>query len=90
VRPDGWLLVAFHIDSAEFASGDPNHLSNWFGEPVDIVMHFLEPADVVRDIEAAGFAVMSTVIRQPMARRRVPEPALLRPRATTRSLKVSC
>ena len=57
--------MAFQVDSVEFASGDPSHVTNWFGEPVDIVMQFLEPADVVRDLEAAGFAVMSTVIRQP-------------------------
>lgn len=65
VRPGGWLLVAFHIDGPDFAAGQVNHLNNWFGEPVDLDFHFIEPADVVRDIEAAGFTVMSTLIRQP-------------------------
>jgi SAM-dependent methyltransferase len=64
VRPGGWLLVAFHVDSADFASGEVNHLTSWFGESVDIDGYFLEPAEVVRDIEDAGFEVMSTVMRR--------------------------
>jgi SAM-dependent methyltransferase len=65
VRAGGWVLVAFHIDSAEFAAGEVNHLTNWFGESVQLDAFFLEPAEVVDDLTAAGFAVMSTVIRQP-------------------------
>jgi hypothetical protein len=65
VRAGGWVLVAFHIDSAEFAAGEVNHLTNWFGESVQLDAFFLEPAEVVDDHTAAGFAVMSTVIRQP-------------------------
>jgi SAM-dependent methyltransferase len=65
VRPGGWLLVAFHIDSPDFATGEVNHLTNWFGESVDVDGFFLEPADVVRDIETAGFTIMSTLVRQP-------------------------
>jgi hypothetical protein len=47
-----------------FASGEVNHLTSWFGESVDIDGYFLEPAEVVRDIEDAGFEVMSTVMRR--------------------------
>lgn len=65
VRRDGWILIAFHIDSPEFAAGDVNHITNWFGESVDLDGFFLEPAQVVPDIETAGFAVKATVIRQP-------------------------
>jgi hypothetical protein len=32
----GWLLVAFHVDSDEFAVGDVNHLTTWFGESVEV------------------------------------------------------
>jgi SAM-dependent methyltransferase len=65
VRRGGWLLVAFHVDSPDYATGEVNHLTSWFGESVDLEAFFLEPDDVARDIEAAGFAVMSTVIRRP-------------------------
>jgi ubiquinone/menaquinone biosynthesis C-methylase UbiE len=65
VRRGGWVLIAFHIDSPEFAAGDVNHITNWFGESVDLDGFFLEPAQVVPDLETAGFAVKATVIRQP-------------------------
>jgi ubiquinone/menaquinone biosynthesis C-methylase UbiE len=65
IRSGGWLLVAFHVDSAEFAAGDMNHITTWFGESVDIDGHFLDPDVVARDVEAAGFTIMSTLIRQP-------------------------
>lgn len=57
------MLVAFHIDSPEFAAGEVNHLTSWFGESVNID-GFL-PEEVIRDVAAAGFTVMSTTIRRP-------------------------
>jgi SAM-dependent methyltransferase len=65
VRPGGWLLVAFHIDSADIAAGGVDHLTTFFGEAVDLDGYFIDPGDVTRDLETAGFIVMSTVIRQP-------------------------
>lgn len=65
VRTGGWLLAAFHIDSSEFAAGDVNHLTTWFGQSVELDGHFLEPADVAHDVEAAGFTVTATIIRSP-------------------------
>lgn len=65
IRPGGWLLIAFHIDSPDFAAGEVNHITTWFGEPVRIDGYFLDPAEVTRDVEAAGFAVMATTVRQP-------------------------
>jgi hypothetical protein len=44
------LLVAFHVDSAECASGEVNHLTSWLGESVDLDGYILEPGEVVRDI----------------------------------------
>jgi ubiquinone/menaquinone biosynthesis C-methylase UbiE len=65
VRSGGWLLLAFHIDSPDIAAGEVDHVTDWFGKPVDIDAYFLEPAEVVRDVERAGFTLMTTVIRQP-------------------------
>lgn len=66
LRPRGWLLVSFHVDSAEFAAGQINHLTSWFDEPVDLDGYFLEPAEVTAELKAAGFDVMATVERQPI------------------------
>ena len=65
LRPGGWLLAAFHIDSPDFAAGDVNHLTTWFGQAVKLDGHFLEPADVAHDVQAAGFTVTATIIRSP-------------------------
>lgn len=65
LRPGGWLLVAFHIDSPDFATGEVNHLTTWFGQAVSLDGYFLDPATVQRDLEAAGFTVDATLIRAP-------------------------
>lgn len=63
VRPGGWVLVSFHVDSEEFATGEVSHLTTWFGHRVDIDGHFLDPADVTARLEAAGLAVTATMRR---------------------------
>jgi ubiquinone/menaquinone biosynthesis C-methylase UbiE len=65
IRPGGWLLLAFHIDSPDFAAGEINHLTSWFGQDVQLDGYFLEPATVARDVEGAGFAVTASVVRSP-------------------------
>jgi SAM-dependent methyltransferase len=66
VRPGGWLLAAFHVDSPDFAAGQVNHLTTWFGEAVELDGYFLEPGDVAADVQAAGFTVTATTIRSPL------------------------
>jgi SAM-dependent methyltransferase len=65
VRPGGWFLAAFHVDSPAFAAGQVNHLTTWFGQAVELDGYFLEPDDVVADVQAAGFTVTATTIRAP-------------------------
>ncbi len=65
LRPGANLLVAFHIDSAEFAAGEANHLTDWFGESVELDGFFLDPGTVEADLEAAGFVVTARLQRQP-------------------------
>jgi SAM-dependent methyltransferase len=65
IRPGGWLLVAFHIDDAEHAVGSVAHLTEWWDSDVDLDFHFIDPAEVSGDLEAAGFTLMSRTDRQP-------------------------
>lgn len=65
ICPGGWLLIAFHVDSPDFSAGQVNHLTSWFGEQVELDGYFLDPGEVVAAVEAAGFAVMAEVQRQP-------------------------
>lgn len=66
LRPGGCLLVAFHVDSADFAAGEVNHVTNWFGKRVELDGHFLAPDEVVAQLAAAGFVLMAKVERQPV------------------------
>lgn len=65
IRPDGWLLVSFHIDSPEFDAGQVNHLTSWFGETVDLDGFFLDRANVAGDLQSAGFVISAHLERQP-------------------------
>jgi SAM-dependent methyltransferase len=65
IRPGGWLLVAFHVDSAEHEVGDVNHVSEWFGHVVDLDGFFLDPTSITSEIERAGFSVIARLERAP-------------------------
>lgn len=67
LRQGGWLLVAFHVDSPDFTAGEVNHLTSWFGSPVDLDSCFLAPEQVGRELGGAGFAVTASVLREPAA-----------------------
>jgi ubiquinone/menaquinone biosynthesis C-methylase UbiE len=61
----GWLLLAFHVESAEFSAGEVNHLTSWFGQDVDLDTRFLDPSDVMGPLQAAGFTIVARLDRQP-------------------------
>ncbi len=65
IRPDGILLLGFHVSDREYASGKSKHLSEWWGERVDITAHFLDPTEVAADAVDAGFSIMTRVEREP-------------------------
>lgn len=67
IRPGGWLLLAFHVDSDEFAAGEVNHVTSWFDQRVELDGYFLDPSDLVVRLEAAGFELMVEVQRRPDA-----------------------
>ena len=65
LSPGGWLLVAFHVDSPDCAVGEARHITEWFGQSVDLHSYFLDPAEVIADIENSGLTIVSTTTRQP-------------------------
>lgn len=65
IRPGGCLLVAFHVDSDEFAAGAVHHLTSWFGRPVELDGYFLAPDEVADQLAGAGFALLARTDRQP-------------------------
>ena len=57
------MLLSFHVDSPDFATGEVNHLTIWFGETVDLKGHFLDPELVAADLNTAGLVVTAKVER---------------------------
>jgi len=66
VRDGGRLLVSFHVDGPDVAAGESTHLTSWFGSPVDVDVHFLDPGVVGGELAAAGFRIESTLLREPL------------------------
>jgi len=66
IRPGGWLLVAFHVDSPEFPAGAVNPLTSWYGQHVDLDGYFLDPGDVTAQLLASGFTLKARLEREPI------------------------
>jgi SAM-dependent methyltransferase len=59
LRPNGLLLLAFHI-------GDETlHLDDWWEKKVNVEFFFFQPAQMARDLAAAGFEVNEIIEREP-------------------------
>lgn len=65
LRPGGWLLLAFHIDSPDHTAGQINHAREWFGHRVEIDGYFLPPDTVTRQLQDAQLKVAAHLQRQP-------------------------
>ena len=57
--PRGLLLVAFHVGRETI------HFEEWWGHAVSLDFHFLDPVKIRQDLEATGFSVEATTIREP-------------------------
>jgi ubiquinone/menaquinone biosynthesis C-methylase UbiE len=66
VRPGGWLLVSFHVESPETAAGQVLSVSSMLGVPVDLDVHFLDPDQVSAQLVTAGFEVTARLDRAPV------------------------
>ncbi|MFC5667263.1 class I SAM-dependent DNA methyltransferase [Kitasatospora misakiensis] len=59
LRPSGVLLVSFHLGT------EVRTLDEWWGHPVDVDFHFLEPDTVAGLLAEAGFTVTARLERGP-------------------------
>lgn len=67
LRPDGLLLMSFHVDGPGFAPGEVNQLRTFLGHRVEMDGYFLDPAVVTADLVANGFHVRARLDREPIA-----------------------
>ncbi len=61
LRPGGMALLAFHVGD------ERRHLDDWWDQPVSLDFYFLQPREIQAQLEAAGFVVEATLVRQPYA-----------------------
>jgi ubiquinone/menaquinone biosynthesis C-methylase UbiE len=66
IAPGGYLLVAFHINLAGHEPGEIMHADEWWGERVDLDFYYIEPAEVVAGLAAAGFDLVARTDREPV------------------------
>jgi ubiquinone/menaquinone biosynthesis C-methylase UbiE len=70
VRPDGWLLVGFHVSGQSAVgprgSGEVARVTTWWDQPVDLSFHFLDPSVEIASLEAAGWRLIARLDREPM------------------------
>jgi len=57
IRPGGWLLLSFHVGA------EVRHLDTWWDLDVDLDFRFLDPDEVVADLDR--FTVMARTEREP-------------------------
>jgi SAM-dependent methyltransferase len=65
VRPDGLVLVAFHVSDAAHAPGEANVVREFLGQPVELTGYFLAPDEVSAGLTHAGFAELARLEREP-------------------------
>jgi SAM-dependent methyltransferase len=65
VRPEGIVMIAFHVSDATHEAGDAVDEDEFLGQRIQLTMHFLRPDDVAADLRASGFAEHARLVREP-------------------------
>ena len=65
LRAGGLLLISFHVSTATQSAGTSVHLDTWFQTTVDLTGYFLDPAEVMAGLCAAGFEIRAELEREP-------------------------
>jgi SAM-dependent methyltransferase len=65
IRPGGWLLMSFHVSTAEKPAGAEVHLETWFDAAVDLTAFFIDPEEASAGLRAAGFEIRARLDREP-------------------------
>eukprot|EP00698_Gefionella_okellyi_P003816 TRINITY_DN13542_c0_g1_i1.p1 TRINITY_DN13542_c0_g1~~TRINITY_DN13542_c0_g1_i1.p1 ORF type:complete len:225 (+),score=30.51 TRINITY_DN13542_c0_g1_i1:25-675(+) len=63
----GYILLAFHVSSADHAVGSINHLDTWWEQRVDVDGYFIDPTVVTSELQSVGFVIQAKLEREPIA-----------------------
>jgi SAM-dependent methyltransferase len=65
LRPGGHALIAFHTSDADVRAGQAKTLTNWWGHPVQLTFHFLDPVAEAAALGRAGLDLIAQLDRAP-------------------------
>lgn len=63
----GHALIAFHTSDTENQTGESKPVTDWWGHDVDLTFHFLDAAEEVSALRAAGLELIARLDRGPHA-----------------------
>jgi SAM-dependent methyltransferase len=65
LRPGGHALIAFHTSDADARTGQARTLTDWWGHPVELTFHFLDPVAETAALARAGLDLTARLDRAP-------------------------
>ena len=65
LQDGGRALIAFHTSDAEHATGTRQHVTEWWGRPVDLTFRYLDADEEVAALGSAGLALVARLDRSP-------------------------
>jgi SAM-dependent methyltransferase len=65
LRPGGVALLAFHTSDADIPVGGELRMTQWWGQDVELIFRYLDPAAETQALSAAGLALLARLDREP-------------------------
>jgi len=65
LRPGGHALIAFHTSDADVPTGQAKTVREWWGQPVELTFHYLDPATEAAALAGAGLELIARLDRAP-------------------------
>ncbi len=65
LRPGGYALIAFHTSDQDTPTGETKTLTQWWGHEVALDFRFLDPAEELESLAAAGLELVARLDRAP-------------------------
>ncbi|HSD87247.1 MAG TPA: class I SAM-dependent methyltransferase [Kofleriaceae bacterium] len=72
IQPDGYLLHGFYVSAPDQPPASVYHLGSWFGQPVDLDVHFVGVEQGAEELDRWEFEVEAALVREPMSRAELP------------------
>jgi len=66
LSPGGIALIGFHVRDADSGPGENRRMFDWWGQPIDLTFHFLDPSVEIELLADAGLRRIARLDRTPI------------------------